>query len=899
MELDYDWWRNNTEECPPASEQQTQDKDVLSHQPSAHAGFENDEGTYFKFRKEFACDRLDLDNIDPPIKKKKKFPEWRYIQYIPEWTDPAWQDPSLYESALINQKKHGEAGEKKSAKDGDKDEDKDKDKDEGKEKGKEKEKGEKKGDEGGKKGEGRPIRHIDILRAIRPAQLAKDAARNPTPFARRFGIHPERTDGRSQLSPTSDVRRQLPLPEGSNRPPMFVKATAALEQLKALAREHGRDPEELLQELTEPATFARLGKNDQFMVQFLQGIYDDYDWQSIIFGTLTTDEMMRDGIFTIDNQFPGPNIDVPLHKLVQRQRWQRLVAPGMSMPYPQYMYNIGGRKGVIDPGTDDFVWERLQPALRLVTKILNECLASNNQWRAFMNVFCRERINMERDTRPYGQIMKRPAWSFSTNKIDPDNLPGFTEEVAPYIDAMWETWITMHRSLIIMVKSAFHKEGYAQQPRTTDHIAGLMSFRPEYPPRTLNMSISADIIYPLLAKGYSVSEQVDCQFRFVNVFLHELAHSVTFSHMMWTLCPGPRSHGPFKARQPFKEDTMDNLERFGKAMWGEGEPFAEPYTEAFGDDLPVTEAGSWMERMLFGGSSWTTSSLGHSTRFLKQVPCGVVLYHYPYGYHYYAAWSALVEKDARKNVLASPPLSMDQYNTTVRSSQLQAFFNQKLLDRRSCQIWLLGPSPSHRAQRQGLPQGHQCVCGAHHCATWSIQIAPPRMVQCLGSDPDCQDICGDARGGDCGGVCDDREMAPRRGHDFFPGQGLRGPAYRDSHVCSRAENDPSGRRKLPAISRGTRHMAQRTVPQLCGRSGEVGMEGRPGFGGDPSTLVSHLGVFGRPFYGVLAGHPAPRQVYPGTSRLSVAQGPDQLDERSGYLPDVRERTVADERQHPR
>lgn len=284
MELDHNWWRGTTEESPPAREVEEEDQ---SYQPSVHAGFEKDSDTYFKFRSPFGCERLVLEDIDPPPKKKPtslaaKNQGWRYLQYIPEWTDPSWQDPSLYRRVARSGRAQGQRqAQGQQEQDGEQEQD-------GNQQQQPKQVGNKSDDYAK---DSRPIRNLPLLRILRPAQLATDAAHNPTPFARRFGIHPGRTDGRSRLSPTSDVRRQLPLPEGSNRPPTFVTATAVLDQLKQLARAQNRDAEDLLQELAEPANFARLGKNDQFMVQFLTSIYDDYDWQSLIFADMTTDEV--------------------------------------------------------------------------------------------------------------------------------------------------------------------------------------------------------------------------------------------------------------------------------------------------------------------------------------------------------------------------------------------------------------------------------------------------------------------------------------------------------------------------------------------------------------------------------------------------------------------------------
>jgi hypothetical protein len=56
----------------------------------------------------------------------------------------------------------------------------------------------------------------------RPALLPKDTLTNPTPYAQRWGVHPDhKADGRSCLSPTMSNSRRVPLSHKQNTPTGF------------------------------------------------------------------------------------------------------------------------------------------------------------------------------------------------------------------------------------------------------------------------------------------------------------------------------------------------------------------------------------------------------------------------------------------------------------------------------------------------------------------------------------------------------------------------------------------------------------------------------------------------------------------------------------------------------
>ena len=192
----------------------------------------------------------------------------------------------------------------------------------------------------------------DPLRRLRPAMLASDVLRNPTPYAKRFGIHPDEIGGRSCLSPSiSDTRN--PLEDYSTQ----VALLNDTERTHAIKKTHRRgifnptepnyiDPN-LLDEMYEQdgihtgarlkahlastleddwnkgdwsgmdGIFERLQDLDPAVVNANRNFFDrvrrEQDWQRVIFGGLTTDELVQNKIHTVTGT-DFSNLNGPLHR---------------------------------------------------------------------------------------------------------------------------------------------------------------------------------------------------------------------------------------------------------------------------------------------------------------------------------------------------------------------------------------------------------------------------------------------------------------------------------------------------------------------------------------------------------------------------------------------------------
>lgn len=128
-----------------------------------------------------------------------------------------------------------------------------------------------------------PIRN-GLLDRVRPALLAQDQIKNPTPNAKRWGIFHGRADGRSRTSPTRSDSRQLPLDH------TVQTGKQVFDELERSVRgQHGRDLDEYM--TSERPDLKTLDEREQRYMQAYQELIIDEHWQGALFGNLTMDEV--------------------------------------------------------------------------------------------------------------------------------------------------------------------------------------------------------------------------------------------------------------------------------------------------------------------------------------------------------------------------------------------------------------------------------------------------------------------------------------------------------------------------------------------------------------------------------------------------------------------------------
>lgn len=168
--------------------------------------------------------------------------DFKYVDYIPVWTHPEWDDNFIVDKATGKVE--------------------------------------------------RKIFGMDTSMKRRPALLQADEIRNPTPYARRWGIEPGRTDGRSRLSPTDSSTRRTglsePLVTADNQLKYFLTGQDLSNELMAEANKLRVPVSDFLAALrSTPITIPE----DSLFHELYRITEEDKDFQRIMFQNLTTDEV--------------------------------------------------------------------------------------------------------------------------------------------------------------------------------------------------------------------------------------------------------------------------------------------------------------------------------------------------------------------------------------------------------------------------------------------------------------------------------------------------------------------------------------------------------------------------------------------------------------------------------
>ncbi|KAK3389541.1 hypothetical protein B0H63DRAFT_518773 [Podospora didyma] len=145
-------------------------------------------------------------------------------------------------------------------------------------------------------------------------------------------------------------------------------------------------------------------------------IKDDKDYQWILHYDQTTDEILTRKIHTLDEHIVGDcDLEkIELHTLVKRERWRDVPDAGTNKDGPpQSRYNLFEHRGGYSPSTDDFIWLVLQPALQLITRVLQ---TNHPFWTSLLNIYTRRNIDISRDAGWQDPKFNResPLVSFST-----------------------------------------------------------------------------------------------------------------------------------------------------------------------------------------------------------------------------------------------------------------------------------------------------------------------------------------------------------------------------------------------------------------------------------------------------------------------------------------------------
>ncbi|KAH7171456.1 hypothetical protein EDB81DRAFT_852035 [Dactylonectria macrodidyma] len=519
---------------------------------------------------------------------------WELIRYAPIWTDPDWQDDDRSRVATdLN-----------------------------------------------------PIKNRFMGR-VRPALLARDQIWNPTEYAKRFGIFPDRIDGRSRTSPTRAESRKI-FPTGNVR-----TGKDLFGRLEKLAAEKGQSLDEFVTK--ERIDAKEMHETDEACMKVYEDLLVDEHWQGLLFGDLTMDELHAEDYFTMGAA--ESDLQGPLHPCLRRDNWMSTRGMGQAGGVPRTVYNINGERGEYNPQGNDNVWEAMQPALQLASRLLS---ADHPFLSAIKDITNRFRVDDSLDHRPAEAKKLDPKFSFRSfvNMNDPSLVPAARlMRQVPHFDPTALSQTVMEVFVRLSVRSGHYHFSNKFQELATAGVTGNPGV--EVCGKLIQISIAAELVWPLLEPNFSSSEKIMASYVLAVTIVHEMMHAWMFAHLKWLFNPKE-----FGISDPYLQDLCRQL-RQELHPGDTSRLFKEP---CFEND-PVCEVGHAYEQHVLGGGSWPLGAnmcnrvgppfLGDFSGMALYVKRGGSI------------------SDGWLERLSYPEIRTDQYNHFLRIHDIQRYFTEE------------------------------------------------------------------------------------------------------------------------------------------------------------------------------------------------------------------------------
>ncbi|KAI1857434.1 hypothetical protein JX265_011169 [Neoarthrinium moseri] len=463
----------------------------------------------------------------------------------------------------------------------------------------------------------------DATQRLRPALLPQDILRNPTDYAKRWGMHPDRRDGRSRLSPANATSRkltgilqaqldQLPLAEKvllrdetakrqnisidpDSAPALEINGRAAVDvdvfedykRVKGMPRIADIVQDPVVQ--THPFDMVAAGLTHEareYSKGLIQMIQDDQDWQRLLFHDMTTDELIRQNVHTMSNaETCDLDLTEPLHPLVTRDLWVNCDHTGGDRYNPRFVYSMGGIREEWQAADNDRVWDALQPALQIVSRILRQ---RPRVWEALKDLRTRQKIDSSYDTRED----PRTTHLVKMVAVDDINLDLCWEPVQRLTELGFNSVQRVEEVLdgaVTYTIGTGFMDLYGGNNKEDAFTYGITG---GFESQDIEIRLAAELVWPLLVPEYSNSEKLAASWSVASTLLHEIMHATSYA--VAALCVAEGFSAVHAPGQP--QEISRLLEEVGTQMidmnFGSGEPF-------FQDDL-WTETGFAFEMDHFG-----------------------------------------------------------------------------------------------------------------------------------------------------------------------------------------------------------------------------------------------------------------------------------------------------------
>lgn len=391
----------------------------------------------------------------------------------------------------------------------------------------------------------------DFVARSRPFIRMEDEALNPTEYARRFGVLPGQKSrdafGHSGLTPTD---------------PAFQTSA--------------QSPE------------------DNLLDEARQTIFFEY----------TSAELVAQGAYNPRLSIPWPpDIDEVIHELFARHRWDQ----NLSVPYDWWAGVWDTRYGVLLDGTDgrydamrnQAVWNAIEPALRLVSRIIR---TNHPYWLAMTSLFHMRPVPDAKDGRTPEQRAQQGGTPYTSvwlhdNDNDP-RIPAPYPEMARLKSLGFDS--TMSRDICMEILSANLRFNFYSNINS-------LAMTSQHEDWSCIISLNSGMVWPLLMNRHiSNSERASITFNIASNVLHELAHACAAvnremtnrAHLLYATTLGPR----------ITPEIWASLSRLGDEIYGPsqvywGQAWADrphPRQQMFTEDECQGEEGLNFERHLWG-----------------------------------------------------------------------------------------------------------------------------------------------------------------------------------------------------------------------------------------------------------------------------------------------------------
>ncbi|KAH9432212.1 hypothetical protein MCOR02_006917 [Pyricularia oryzae] len=450
---------------------------------------------------------------------------------------------------------------------------------------------------------------------LRPAQALVDSFYNPTEMAKRYGIYPNRQDGRSRLSPADAASRKVQLdkpismPNGTLKSFVDVKHYEWVRSHEYLNQENasnvaaGQTFESFLVERSKANANVQQQDSTEVYEKLLllhKQIADDQEYQRAFFKEFTTDELIAQKVLHFGDDVKY-ELEGVLHPLLKREKWLTTEDQGGDIDSPKLLWSFGGNRGEWS-AHDATVWEALQPALQLLTRFL----------RLDVPVFTS--MMDYRSQRPFDQRVihrglhtgwrQRIAWF---RDVDPDKTWQClaTLHNIGFNSVEWVETILQERLELIVGSAYRDRDGRCSSRHFAwtnlegqvhcFHSAGIPNAKTLRSDWRIRIEVAAEGIWPLLSPDFSKAEKLTCSFALAVTMFHEFAHAIGMALETMRLYPDLFSRKEDEVVSRISREEYQQLLIAQQEMPPFGsEPFFENHTQA--------EVGFAVETETFGGT---------------------------------------------------------------------------------------------------------------------------------------------------------------------------------------------------------------------------------------------------------------------------------------------------------